>query len=273
MDSSCFHGLPLPAEQWGSLVIISRLRAEEQERERMAVKQKRGNVWTLKKIPSVLLAKITRSHSHTRSKVTKVEVRLCRWLTHSAHITAITFTLKQKLEFLAIVANSMNETISARVLVLGGGIAGLSAARRLSAKGVRVTLLEARSRLGGRIDTWHLDGSNNVDLGASFIHGTAGNPIGQYAGRSGFRAADPKDDEMRYVVDRSGGVQLDPETSNRVNFFSFDTTFSRLQRAVQQGNQSPHEEESIWSGLIQNDKYPDVWRGIEQQERNHVLSV
>src|SRR4051794_22881184 len=38
-----------------------------------------------------------------------------------------------------------------RVIVIGGGLAGLSCAYELSLQGVHVTVLEARSRLGGRV--------------------------------------------------------------------------------------------------------------------------
>ncbi|HET9283211.1 MAG TPA: NAD(P)/FAD-dependent oxidoreductase [Candidatus Angelobacter sp.] len=56
------------------------------------------------------------------------------------------------------------------VLIVGGGVAGLAAARRLTAADMRVTLLEARDRLGGRI--WTRQTSNYpVELGAEFIHG------------------------------------------------------------------------------------------------------
>ena len=44
------------------------------------------------------------------------------------------------------------------VLVIGGGISGLSAAFELSQRGVPFTLLEASSRLGGLIQTEHVDG-------------------------------------------------------------------------------------------------------------------
>lgn len=50
-------------------------------------------------------------------------------------------------------------------VVIGGGIAGLAAAHRLLAEGVRVTLLEAGPRLGGKLYSGELAGLP-VDLGA-----------------------------------------------------------------------------------------------------------
>src|SRR5436190_4143681 len=41
-----------------------------------------------------------------------------------------------------------------RVLVLGGGLAGLAAAVGLAGKGLEITLLEARTRLGGRASSF-----------------------------------------------------------------------------------------------------------------------
>jgi monoamine oxidase len=55
-------------------------------------------------------------------------------------------------------------------LIIGGGIAGLVAARHLTEAGLSVTLLEARDRLGGRIYT-ESTGEFPVELGAEFVHG------------------------------------------------------------------------------------------------------
>ncbi|MGZ8455773.1 MAG: flavin monoamine oxidase family protein, partial [Gemmatirosa sp.] len=59
------------------------------------------------------------------------------------------------------------------VLVLGAGVAGLAAARTLTAAGRRVLVLEARDRVGGRVRTVRPDGlAVPVELGAEFVHGT-----------------------------------------------------------------------------------------------------
>jgi monoamine oxidase len=59
---------------------------------------------------------------------------------------------------------------AADVLIIGGGAAGLAAAGQLTRAGLRITLLEARDRLGGRILTRHHAGYP-VELGAEFVHG------------------------------------------------------------------------------------------------------
>ncbi|HZI55266.1 MAG TPA: NAD(P)/FAD-dependent oxidoreductase [Verrucomicrobiae bacterium] len=61
-------------------------------------------------------------------------------------------------------------THSKDVLIIGGGIAGLAAARCLTEAGVHITLLEARDRLGGRIYSHH-EVQYPVELGAEFVHG------------------------------------------------------------------------------------------------------
>jgi monoamine oxidase len=60
---------------------------------------------------------------------------------------------------------------SADVIVVGAGVAGLTAARRLAEAGLRVVILEARDRIGGRIWTVHAPNGAPVELGAEFIRG------------------------------------------------------------------------------------------------------
>jgi monoamine oxidase len=56
------------------------------------------------------------------------------------------------------------------VIVIGGGIAGLSAANELLKKGCTVTVLEAKDRFGGRVHTVR-EGPLPIELGAEFVHG------------------------------------------------------------------------------------------------------
>jgi monoamine oxidase len=60
----------------------------------------------------------------------------------------------------------------ADVIVVGAGAAGVTAAVALAGRGLSVTILEARDRIGGRIFTLH-DAKHQapVELGAEFIHG------------------------------------------------------------------------------------------------------
>ena len=61
------------------------------------------------------------------------------------------------------------KALEADVCVVGAGLAGLTAARRLAQAGQSVVVLEARDRVGGRIWTQTSAGGIPVDMGAAFI--------------------------------------------------------------------------------------------------------
>jgi len=66
------------------------------------------------------------------------------------------------------------------VIVVGGGAAGIAAARRLAVAGVDCLLVEARPRLGGRAWTvTHADGA--LDLGCGWLHSADRNPWAEIA--------------------------------------------------------------------------------------------
>ena len=67
------------------------------------------------------------------------------------------------------------------VAVIGGGAAGIGAARRLRDAGVKALILEARDRLGGR--AWTIEaGGFPVDLGCGWLHSAKRNPWTAIAG-------------------------------------------------------------------------------------------
>ncbi|KAB2610851.1 polyamine oxidase 2 [Pyrus ussuriensis x Pyrus communis] len=74
---------------------------------------------------------------------------------------------------------------SPSVIVIGGGMAGISAARALHDASIQVVLLESRDRLGGRVCTDYSFGFP-IDLGASWLHGVCKeNPLAPLIGRLG----------------------------------------------------------------------------------------
>jgi monoamine oxidase len=95
------------------------------------------------------------------------------------------------------------------VIVVGAGLAGLRCARMLVAAGHRVTVLEARDRIGGRISTSHVWPDAPLDLGASWIHGVEGNPITTLADR--IRAKRLSTSYERSILIDSHGAKLDSD--------------------------------------------------------------
>ena len=57
-----------------------------------------------------------------------------------------------------------------KVIVIGAGMAGVTAAKQLLENNFDVTVIEARERPGGRILTSNI-GNISVDMGAAWIHG------------------------------------------------------------------------------------------------------
>lgn len=72
--------------------------------------------------------------------------------------------------------NPLQGKMPFKVIVVGGGVSGLMAARQLQYFGLDVTILEARDRIGGRIHTFRR-GAYSADLGAMVVTGLGGNPL------------------------------------------------------------------------------------------------
>ncbi|MGL5818305.1 MAG: FAD-dependent oxidoreductase [Phycicoccus sp.] len=101
-----------------------------------------------------------------------------------------------------------HEPDSRHVVVVGGGIAGLTAALGLAERGIRVTVLEREDRLGGRVRSWPVTlGDGSASQMSRGFHAF----FRQYYNlRAVLRRADPALDRLRalddYPLVRRGGA-------------------------------------------------------------------
>lgn len=75
-------------------------------------------------------------------------------------------------------AGAATGSLTADVVVVGAGLAGLSAARNLVANGKSVVVLEARDRVGGRVLNHAIDATHIAEAGGEFVGPTQDHIIG-----------------------------------------------------------------------------------------------
>lgn len=97
-----------------------------------------------------------------------------------------------------------------RVLIVGGGMAGIAAANALSTAGVDCVVLEARDRIGGRVHSVPVGGAM-VDLGAAWIHHPVGNPLTRIAETLGIDRVSGEFRSEAVFFDPSSGSLIRPE--------------------------------------------------------------
>ena len=134
------------------------------------------------------------------------------------------------------------------VAVIGGGAAGVAAARRLHDAGVNCLIVEARPRLGGRAFTITASGFA-MDLGCGWLHSAERNPWTEIAIAQGHTI-----DKAPPPWDRSSletGFPLAEQREYRRAQREFD---ERLDRAMQRSGDSPAsaylEPGCRWNALL-----------------------
>lgn len=107
------------------------------------------------------------------------------------------------------------QAATADVIIIGAGMAGLAAARKLADSGKSVLVLEARERIGGRI---HTDRSLGfaAELGANWIHGRNDNPLVDLASKSGARGVKFNHDDIS-VLSGTGTLIADRDRFGRMS--------------------------------------------------------
>ena len=107
-----------------------------------------------------------------------------------------------------------NKTAEIDVAVIGGGAAGIAAARRLSVLGLNCRILEARSRTGGRAWTERDTLNLPFDRGCGWLHDAEHNPLRELAEAEGMEPTGGL--QFRFHLD---GRFADPDESREIREF------------------------------------------------------
>ncbi|HWD91089.1 MAG TPA: NAD(P)/FAD-dependent oxidoreductase [Verrucomicrobiae bacterium] len=168
------------------------------------------------------------------------------------------------------------------VIIIGGGIAGLSAATELLRHDYTVTLLEAKERFGGRVHTIR-DGSLPIELGAEFVHGKS-KPLLKAIRAAGLSLDEVPARNRLYENGKMRSIRIWDkvgEVMNRINPRTPDCSFEeflgrqkldartrRLMLAFVQGFDAAHPERISAHGLLKAERSAEKMEG-EAQARVH----
>ncbi len=152
-----------------------------------------------------------------------------------------------------------------RVLVVGAGISGLAAARRLAAAGHDVLVLEARDRIGGRIATSSRWADAPVDLGASWIHGIKNNPIARIADDIGAQTVATDGDAARIY-----GV--DGQPLNAMELFRLFRLQGKMAQAVDNG-QDAEVDRSLYQTITAGIGFDQLPRRDQRFASLHMTEI
>ena len=138
------------------------------------------------------------------------------------------------------------------VLIIGAGISGLAAAKKLKDKGFTVIVLEAQEKIGGRLRT---DRSLGIafDEGASWIHGPNGNPITKLASQAGANTY-LTDDENLAVFDNNGTAYSDTFLDSQY------TQFENVLNAVRRAGTQIDSFQTIFNSLYPTQANNRLWK-------------
>jgi len=145
------------------------------------------------------------------------------------------------------------------VIIVGAGMAGLAAARALTQRALSVLVLEARDRIGGRVWTSPTWSDAPVDLGASWIHGTDGNPLTKLADEAGILRKQTRWDPN--PVFRPGGGRA-----------ILDDAVDQTETLIEKARARAEERDNDISLGAAVEALPD-WNRLDQKNRRLVRHV
>ena len=173
------------------------------------------------------------------------------------------------------------------VVVIGGGIAGLSAANELLKNGCTVTVLEAKERFGGRIHTVR-DGTLPIELGAEFVHGRS-KPLLNAIRAAGLSMHDVPDCSQLFedgklqpieIWEKVGEImnRVDPHTPDRsfkdfLNEQNYDERTRRLVTGFVEGFDAANTQRISAHALLKAEHSAEQMEGAAQARVNEGYSA
>jgi monoamine oxidase len=173
------------------------------------------------------------------------------------------------------------------VIIIGGGLAGLVVARELSAAGRNVTLLEAKPRLGGRVNfDSFADTSEQIELGGNWIDPNYQPLIAAEIHRYGLQLmhGEPGAHGRTVSGDRllEGGLPVPPEDTVGLERAVWECTAAS--RRIEYGR--PWEEQDLedldvsWSEFVRGlklspavEEYLLTWTSASDPEQTSALNI
>jgi monoamine oxidase len=143
--------------------------------------------------------------------------------------------------------------INKSVIVIGAGISGLAAAKKLTDIGFKVTVLESQDKVGGRLRT-NRDLGIAFDEGASWIHGINGNPITDLANDAGMTSFITEDDQRKRSYDFGGSLRTESTYQN-----AEDELYNILDSMMNSGN-STESFETVFNRLYPSKANDTLWK-------------
>ena len=134
------------------------------------------------------------------------------------------------------------------VVVIGGGAAGIAAARRLHEAGVNCLLVEARDRLGGRALTLGVAGYA-LDVGCGWLHSADRNPWVEIAERQG-RSVDKTPPPWAQRPSLPHGFPLEEQKQFIDALNAFFARQSAAAKKLDRAASTLLEPGNPWNGLI-----------------------
>lgn len=148
--------------------------------------------------------------------------------------------------------NEGNTPNGKTVIVVGAGISGLSAAKKLQEEGFTVIVLEAQEKVGGRLRTNKSLGIA-FDEGASWVHGVTGNPVTNLAQQAGMNLFETIDESRKsYDI---GGVLRSANSYDNAE----DELYTILNSLMKKGNAN-QSFQTVFNNLYPTKANDRLWK-------------